>query len=336
MRGQGRQVVTALAQRRHLQWHHVDAIEEVFAEFAALDQRFQRAVRGGDDSYIDGDQPCRADRLDFTVLQHAQQLGLHRQRHVADLIEKQRAAIRELELAGLAASPRAGERAFLIAEQLRLQQRFGNRRAVELDEGPLGTRRAAMQRMSIQLLASTGLATDQYRGAAGGDLAYLAGQLPHGGRIPDDVTQLPARAVGGFQRLTVVVHLRFQRLDLSIHLPPFPGVVIEHRADGADQLAIAEDGVTVGNHVVATNQLQLGQLRASAFQHLMHAGVLDHLADIAPQHLAGLDAEKLGIGGVQKLDTALGIHHHHPLLHRIHRGSQQLATRALDMNRGGR
>ncbi len=74
-----------------------------------------------------------ADALDHALLQEAQQLGLQRQRHVADLVEKQRAAVGELELAGRLPH-RAGEGALLVAEQLALEQRFRDGRAVDRDE----------------------------------------------------------------------------------------------------------------------------------------------------------------------------------------------------------
>jgi hypothetical protein len=61
-----------------------------------------------------------ADLLVDALLKHAQQLHLHRQAHVADLVEEQRAAFGELE-AALACRDRAGERAFFVTEELRFQ-----------------------------------------------------------------------------------------------------------------------------------------------------------------------------------------------------------------------
>ena len=75
----------------------------------------------------------RAERLDGPLLQHAQQLGLGRQRDLGDLVEQQRAAVGRLE-AAVAALDRAGERAALVAEQLGLEQRLGERGAVDRDE----------------------------------------------------------------------------------------------------------------------------------------------------------------------------------------------------------
>ena len=57
--------------------------------------------------------------------------------HLADFVEKQDAAGRQLDLPRLRLL-RAGERAALVAEQLRLEQLLGQRGAVERDERPLG------------------------------------------------------------------------------------------------------------------------------------------------------------------------------------------------------
>jgi hypothetical protein len=67
-------------------------------------------------------------------LQHAQEFDLHVHRQVADLIEEQRAALGRFEPACLAAGG-AGESAFLVAEQLAFHQGFGERAAVDCDEG---------------------------------------------------------------------------------------------------------------------------------------------------------------------------------------------------------
>ena len=62
-----------------------------------------------------------ADALEGVLLQDAQELHLEVQRHLADLVEEQRAAVRRLEAAH-AVAHRAGERAAHVAEQLALEQ----------------------------------------------------------------------------------------------------------------------------------------------------------------------------------------------------------------------
>ena len=74
-----------------------------------------------------------ADPEHLPLLEHAQQLDLDRERHLADLVEQHRAAVGGLEQPGLGLR-RAGERAALVAEQLALEQRLRERRAVEPQE----------------------------------------------------------------------------------------------------------------------------------------------------------------------------------------------------------
>ena len=62
-----------------------------------------------------------ADAPEGLLLEEPQQLGLQRRRHLADLVEKHRAAVGLLEQAALLL-PRVGERAALVAEQLALEQ----------------------------------------------------------------------------------------------------------------------------------------------------------------------------------------------------------------------
>ena len=114
---QGRNVLHALAQRRHLQHYAAEPVEQVQPEAPAVDQRAQVAVRGGHDAEVDAPAFRRAQALHLPVFQHAQQLDLDLHRYVGHFIEEQRAALGLLQLAGLALFPAAGEGACLVAEQ---------------------------------------------------------------------------------------------------------------------------------------------------------------------------------------------------------------------------
>ena len=81
---------------------------KIAAESSRFDQLLQIAMRGHHHAHVDGRGLVRADALHFALFKHAQQLGLHGERHVADLVEKKRAAVRLLELAGVPLR-RAGE-----------------------------------------------------------------------------------------------------------------------------------------------------------------------------------------------------------------------------------
>jgi hypothetical protein len=74
-----------------------------------------------------------AQRPNGSLLDRTQQLALHRERKIADLVEKERSALRGLKEAG-AVFVGARERALAVAEELRFKQRFGDRPAVDRDK----------------------------------------------------------------------------------------------------------------------------------------------------------------------------------------------------------
>ena len=121
MRRQRRDIFAPFAQRRNPQFNHLDAVVEIFAEAPRIDHRFEILVGGRDDAHVDRQRLVAADALEALLLDGAQQLGLRLQAHVADLVEKQRAAVGRFELA-LAPRHRAGEGALLVTEQLALHQ----------------------------------------------------------------------------------------------------------------------------------------------------------------------------------------------------------------------
>ena len=75
-------------------------VQEVLTELPRGDEIVQVAMGGGDDANVDARmRSIRPDGLNLGVLEKPQQPRLHVQAHVADFVEKQRAAMRELELA---------------------------------------------------------------------------------------------------------------------------------------------------------------------------------------------------------------------------------------------
>ena len=112
---------------------------------------------------------------------------------VADLVEEERAALGHLE-AALLAGVGAGERALLVAEQLRLDQRVGQRRAAHLHERLLRAQRVVVDRVRDQLLAGARLAADQHGGVGLRDLRDLLVHLPRRAAGADDVREVVALA----------------------------------------------------------------------------------------------------------------------------------------------
>src|SRR5688572_25419859 len=90
-------------------------------------------MRRRDDAHIRLDRLGAADGGIFALLQHAQETRLRLEGHVADLIEKERAALGLLETAGHAAQS-AGEGALFMTEQFRLDELARNGRHVDGNE----------------------------------------------------------------------------------------------------------------------------------------------------------------------------------------------------------
>ncbi len=114
-------VVAALAEGRQVYGDHTQAIEQVVAESAGLNQLGQRAVGGGDDADIDVDGAIIADTLERAFLEHTQQLDLNRRRDIADFVKEDRAAVGRLESARLVADG-TGERTAYVSEEFALQE----------------------------------------------------------------------------------------------------------------------------------------------------------------------------------------------------------------------
>jgi hypothetical protein len=129
-------VLAPLAQGRELDGEDREAVVEVASERALLDGALQVYVRRRDDAHVGAQHLVRADARELAVLKHPQQAHLRRQAHLAYLVEEERAAVGLLE-APASALARVGERAALVAEEFRLQERLGDGATVELDVRPL-------------------------------------------------------------------------------------------------------------------------------------------------------------------------------------------------------
>ncbi len=93
-------------------------------------------------------------------------------------------AVGDLEQAALHL-PGVGERAPLVTEQLALEHRLGERRAVDPDERPARAARQLVERPRDELLARPGLATDQDRGAGARGHAHALEEPLHQGVRPE-------------------------------------------------------------------------------------------------------------------------------------------------------
>ena len=142
--GERHDVLGALAQGGQLHPDDVQPEVQIGAELTVLDHPLEVAVGGGDDADVDGDGVIRADRGDGLFLQDAQELGLRRQRQVADLVEEQGAAVGGGDVPG-ARREGAGERPLGVAEELGLDERLRDGGAIQRAEGPIGARRGPVE-----------------------------------------------------------------------------------------------------------------------------------------------------------------------------------------------
>ena len=117
-------VLPPRAERLHVDRHHVQSVEEILPEPSGLDFLGEILVRGGDDPRVHLDRAGAAQTLDLTCLDRAKKLGLRLQAHIADLVQKEGAAIGGLEASALHLC-RPGEGPLLVPEELALDQILG-------------------------------------------------------------------------------------------------------------------------------------------------------------------------------------------------------------------
>ena len=86
-------VLPAVAQRRHEHGQHIEPKVEILAKPALANERRQVTVGRSDHANVDLAPSIAAHRAHVPELKHAQELRLQAGRHVADLVEQQRAAV---------------------------------------------------------------------------------------------------------------------------------------------------------------------------------------------------------------------------------------------------
>src|SRR5262245_26587735 len=115
-------VFRAFAQGGQLQRKDVQSVEEVCSELAPRDGLFQISIGRGDHSDVGADRTAASHALELAFLQDSQQRDLGLRRKLADFVQKDAPSVCELE-AALPPLQGAGERALLVAEQFRGDER---------------------------------------------------------------------------------------------------------------------------------------------------------------------------------------------------------------------
>lgn len=78
-----------IPQGGRLDGEHIEAVVEIFAKCLGADHGFQIPVGRRDHPHICLDGLAAPDPVELALLQHPQQLDLHRQRHIADFVEEE-------------------------------------------------------------------------------------------------------------------------------------------------------------------------------------------------------------------------------------------------------
>src|SRR5262249_15400755 len=181
--------------------------------------------------------------------QHAQQLELHVERDALDFVEEERASRRQLDLAD-AIVDGPGEGAPLVPEELALEQRVREGRAVDGHEAPALALTLEMDRARGELLAGTRLAVDEHRRVVLREHADGLEDLVHhpvpahhvGERVP--VGELVAQVVDLVEQATLLEYLLGREEDLLL-LERLRDVVARPLLDRLDR---ALDASVAGDH----------------------------------------------------------------------------------------
>ena len=190
-------ILRAFAQRRHGDAHDVEPVQQVVTEPPGFDLVGERPVRGRHDAGIDPPWMVLADAPDLAFLDRAQQLGLRTRREFADLVEKQRAAIRLLEQAR-AVGGRAGEGPARMSEQFRFEEVVAERGAVDGAEAAHPSGGPGVNRLGDEFLAGPALSEDEHRVGRRGGPANLPPDVGDGGAWPAEIAK--AGVLGALHR----------------------------------------------------------------------------------------------------------------------------------------
>ena len=163
----------------------IQPVEEVLAERPFGDHVPKIAVGRRDDAHVDAShRAIGADLLQFAGFHEPQQQPLHPQRHLADFVEEDAAAVGHLELA-LLVSIGTGEAALHVTEELGLQQRFGQTGAVDGNHVARGPCAPLVDGVRHKLLADAALAGNEDLRIGPGDTLDLLRQLANRGAAPN-------------------------------------------------------------------------------------------------------------------------------------------------------
>src|SRR5262249_13053941 len=152
------------------------------AESALVHLPLEHPIGRSEDPYVDPPDRRLTQASDLARFERAEELGLHRERELADLVEEERSAVRRLARAD-AIAIRSGECAARVPEELALHEARRDRPAIDDDERPARTVAALHELVRDELLSRTALALDEHIGLAPRDAVEEREEPAHHARI---------------------------------------------------------------------------------------------------------------------------------------------------------
>ena len=159
--GERRDVPFAAPQRRELDAPDSESVEKIVAEASRLHLAVEIASRRRDEAHVDALEVVAAEAAHLLLLDRAQELRLERHVEVAYFVDEKRAAVGLLEETA-PRRQRAGERAALVPEELRVEQGGRHRGAVEHDERAVLAIARLVERLGEHFLPRSGLPLDEH------------------------------------------------------------------------------------------------------------------------------------------------------------------------------
>ena len=114
-----RQIIDTLTQRWRLNWKYIKTVVQVFTELVFSYHLFEVLVGSSDHTHIGIDDLIRAHTVKLALLQHTQQLNLHLERHIANLIEEEGTALGHFKTA-FTGSKSTGKSTLFVTKELGL------------------------------------------------------------------------------------------------------------------------------------------------------------------------------------------------------------------------
>ena len=153
-------LVDSFTQGREVEMHRVDPVEKVFTELSFTYHLFKILVSRTNKSYVYRDCLCVSDPCYAAVLEGSEQLCLKMKRNVSDLIQEERTSVSLFEFTDMVCMSIC-ECSLYMAEELALEERFGQCSGVDTDHRSESTLGHAVDFAGQDILSSSVFSGDK-------------------------------------------------------------------------------------------------------------------------------------------------------------------------------